>query len=99
MNAGNEKEVRRLIEAILKRGYTITVHDGEDIALRRCTDPERIMENLDLTDDIDTLILRKGDKRYGWFELIYCNAEDGSEVISNYSANDVCDEIWRELNP
>lgn len=97
MNAGNEKQVKRLIEIILKRGYGIGVFDGEEHTIKNSKNPEKIFEALDTTGE-DELVIRKDGKWAGSFVLIYCNAEDGSEVISDYVDNEVCNEIYQEFN-
>ena len=97
MNAGNGKEVRRLIEIILKRGYKVTVQDEEEVVLRKSTDPEKIFSKLDTTSEDYLALWDAEQKKYvGTFVLIYCNAEDGSEVISDYTFNPVCEGIYRE---
>lgn len=98
MNAGNEREVRRLIEAILKRGYKVNVFDGEETTVRQSTDREKIFAALD-TAESDVLTMYNEGQRLGWFELIYCNAEDGSEVIHNHAMSEACFEIYKELYP
>lgn len=98
MNAGNEREVRRLIEAILKRGCRVNVFDGEETTVRQSNDAEEIFSALDTTEG-DVLTMYSEGKRLGWFELIYCNAEDGSEVIHNHGMSDMCLGIYKELYP
>ena len=97
MNAGNEKAVRRLIEIILKRGYKVTVQDEEEVVLRKSTDPEKIFSKLDTTSEDYLALWDAEQKKYvGTFVLIYCNAEDDSEVISDYTFNPICEGIYRE---
>ncbi len=100
MNIGNELATKKLIEAILKRGYKITVQNEEEVVLRKSTDSEKIFSRLDTTSEDYLVVWDAKQKKYvGTFVLIYCNAEDGSEVISDFTFNPICEEIWRELNP
>jgi len=100
MNKGNETAVRKLIDIILRNpDHSITVQDEEEIVLRRSRDAEKIFSKLDTTSEDYLVIWSLSQKKYlGTFCLIYCNAEDGSEVISDYTSNELCESIWREMN-
>lgn len=84
-----------LVDACLKRGFVISVCDGEDWPVKRSNDKGEIMAALFSTDE-DAIVIRKADgDKLGWFQLIYGNC--GYDVISDYSANDICDAIWNEV--
>ncbi|APH74134.1 hypothetical protein [Aquibium oceanicum] len=82
-----------LVAACLARGYCLSVNDGGEWVVKRSTDKAQIMAALFSTDE-DLIMVRRVDDvtKIGWFQLIYGN--DGYDVISDYSANTICDEIW-----
>jgi len=97
-----------LVKAILKRGYAVDIEmEGEQI-ITFSENLEEIIKNL-AAGDMDCLIVRRTDDvlgddgehfpNVGWFDLIYNNGSEHEPmiVISDYSPNDVCDEIVREV--
>jgi hypothetical protein len=46
-------------------------------------------------EDTLRLINAKGDYA-GSFYLIWGNAADGSELISDFTANDLCEGLWKQ---
>ena len=98
--AGERKVARRLIKAALAAGYALSVDDGEEITVSRASKLKTIEDALCTTGE-DTLRLHAADpsKTVGWhnagsFTLIWGNADDGSELIADYTDNGVCDELW-----
>ena len=98
--AGERKVARRLIKAALAAGYTIGVDDGEEMTVKRASKLKTIEDALCTTGE-DTLRLHAADpsKTVGWhnagsFDLIWGNADDGSELIADYTDNGVCNELW-----
>ena len=86
-----------LIDAVLAKGATISINNGEEYSVKRSTDKTAIMAGMFETDS-DTLLARDAEgERLGWWDLVYGN--DGYDVISDYSANDFCEAIWEELKP
>jgi len=98
--AGERRVVNRLIDAALAAGYSISVcddHAGEgDWVLRSSTSKRAIQNSLASTDG-DLLRVRAplndgqtgGQGRLiGVVQLVWGNAADGSEVISDHSDND-----------
>jgi hypothetical protein len=99
---GERTVVRRLIKAALAAGYTISVDDGEEITVKRSSKLKTITDALATTGE-DTLQLYAADpsKTVGWhgagrFYLIWGNAADGSELISDFTANDLCEGLWKQ---
>jgi hypothetical protein len=84
-----------LVTACLARGFSVSVSDGEDWVVRRSTDKSIILEALFSTDEDVVAIYDRAGERAGWFRLIYGN--DGYDVVSDFSANDVCEAIWDEV--
>lgn len=98
--AGERKVARRLIKAALAAGYALSVDDGEEITVSRASKLKTIEDALCTTGE-DTLQLYAADpsKTVGWhgagrFYLVWGNADDGSELIADYTDNGVCNELW-----
>lgn len=86
-----------LIDAILAKGAMISVNDGEEWTVKGSTDKGEIIRAL-FTTDGDTIRARDAEKnKLGDFYLIYGNS--GEEVIGDYSDNDFCNAIWKEISP
>jgi hypothetical protein len=86
--------VREVILAAIKAGYYLNINNGGDTdELEKPTqDVKLLMDNVHLADE-DVLIFynrnlpAKTGTRFGWVQFIYGNAEDGSEVIADYTTN------------
>jgi len=97
-----------LVKAILKRGYAVDIEMDNEQIITFSENLEEIIKNL-AAGDMDCLIVRRTDDvldddgsaftNVGWFNLIYNNGSQHEPmiVISDYTANDVCDEIMREV--
>jgi len=84
-----------LVTACLTRGFTVSVCDGEEWVVVDSENKEDILCALFSTDE-DVIVIRDtSGKKAGWFQLIYGN--DGFDVVSDFSANDVCEAIWEEV--
>ena len=87
LTAGEAKIARKLVDAILARGLTISVYDGGETTLARSKDKRAILAAMGTTGS-DTLTARnESDERVAWFLLIYGNADDGSEIVADCSDN------------
>lgn len=94
-----EKERRMasaLVRACFDRGYMVSVHNGEDWAIRKSSSYRAVMDALWQTDEEHVVIfdLASG-KRAGAFFLVYGN--DGYDLIADCAANEACDAIWNEV--
>lgn len=101
LSAGERLAARRLIQRILDRGLAVQIFDGEEFVLPEPSrDKKFIVRYLGSTDE-DYLHVKNpnDDTTLGWFHLVYGNALDGSEVVADWSANDVCDEIYDAAFP
>ena len=97
-----------LVKAILKRGYAVDIEMEDEQIITFSDDLEEIIKNL-AAGDMDCLIVRRTDDvlgddgehfpNVGWFSLIYNNGSEHEPmiVISDYTDNDVCNEIMREV--
>ena len=98
LTAGEARKVRALVRAILATGADVSVHDGTEWTVKKSRDNKTIIAALGTTG-ADTLRVRDMDgARLGDFELIYGNDPDGTEVISDHTANAYCDFMWNKLN-
>lgn len=89
---------RRMARALVKEAilldYTISVHDGDSYVLKKSKDQKTILSKMYSTDE-EMLYLYEDDQRIGWFHLVYGN--DGYDVVSDYSDNDECNDIWNRI--
>ena len=91
----NERPViTALIKAILAQDKPITVYDTEENVIENSTNYVSIRSTLGGCGE--DFINFDG----GYFYLIYNNGSehDPMIVVADYSANEVCDKIWNELN-
>lgn len=86
----------RLVRNIINRGYTVSVWEGEDWALRRSANLQEIMESLASTGE-DVLLVKDGEKTIGRFWLVWGNDPSGEELIADYTDNALCSEIYGEV--
>jgi len=88
-----------LVKAILKRGYLITVEMEGECMVEPTTSLDDVIKNL-AAGDADVLSFgTENGYESGWFSLIYNNGSEHEPVIviSDFSANEVCDEIYKEV--
>jgi hypothetical protein len=78
----------RLITACLAKGYFVSVHDGEEWAVKRSSDMSEIREAATAVEMVE-LVIRdmENNRKVGWISIIWGNAPDGSELIADYTAN------------
>ena len=87
-----------LIKNILDRGFGVSIDlEGEPL-LQYSVDLDEIVQNL-ASGDCEEVFIRTKDKIHGWFSLIYNNGseQDPMVVISDYSDNDLCNEIISDI--
>lgn len=82
--------VRRIVLDALDLGALISVHDGEEWALRKSNDMEQIMDEI-MSTDMDTLVFHSAGMVVGNVTLIYGN--DGYDVIADHSSNPDMEEL------
>lgn len=98
MQTGEFIYVRKLVRNIISRGHTISVNDGEEWTVVDCRNEDKILPALGTTDEDFIKVKDELDgKSLGLFHLIYGNDPEGSEVVSDYTDNRLCDTIWREV--
>lgn len=96
MAEGEMRKARELVREILEEGLSVTVDNGEYVAVKRSTDRAEIERELGATD-METLILYRGDARVGSMLLVWGNDPDGSELVADYTDNAVIDALWRRV--
>lgn len=90
---GERRVAVRLVRAALDAGYTISVNDGEEWTVKRSTKAKAVLEALATTGE-DVIRIRDADGvACGSFYLVWGNADDGSELISDHSDNDACNDL------
>lgn len=83
----------KLIRTLVKRGYAVSVwNGGEEAEIEDSTDVNEILSEMAATGEEEITANNI------WFSLVYGNAEDGSELISDYYANRECESIIEEIN-
>ena len=94
--AGEAQAARILVHVALRDGYALSVSDGEEWTVERSRSEPEILDALATTGG-DVVRLWKDGRTLGWFYLVYGNADDGSELIADYTDNPICTEIWEEV--
>lgn len=81
----------KLVQAIHKAGFVISVHDGEEFNCEDLSKLASVRAHLATTGE-DRLFFRKpGETQYaGWIWLIFGNGED---LISDYTANETTEAL------
>lgn len=95
---GEAKMARKFIKELLDRNLLVSVNDGEEWVVKRSTKSSQILEALCSTDQ-DTILVRTGyaSETAGRFLLIWGNAENGEELVADYTDNELCNEIWNKV--
>ena len=94
---------RRIISSIVKeclrRGLKVSVWDGEAFPVGRSTKYRKIMDAI-MSTDMDELVVRDpvSDKQVCWFQFIYDNGNDGKDVMSDCSDNELAKELTAPMN-
>ena len=87
----DQKAAEALVAEILKRGYSVSVHDSEQWVVKKSTDRDAILANMGETE-MDTLRVRNmANDIVCTFTLIYGNGP--GETVSDYTSNDEAESI------
>ena len=92
--------IQKLVDLCLWDSGTVSVWDGEELSVQRSTDRTEILNNLAQTEMDQLEAYDKDDAMRGWFLLIYNNGSEHEPmvVISDYSANDWTESVYRKLD-
>ena len=83
----------KLIRTLVKRGYAVSIwNGGEEAEIENSTDVNALLSEMAATGEEEITANNI------WFSLVYGNADDGSELISDYYANRECEAIVQEIN-
>lgn len=89
---GEQAHARALVRWLLSRNLSVSVYDGGDWTVIRGTDLRAILMALATTDCDELIASDSAGARKGWFQLIWGNDPDGSELVADCSANELCEE-------
>ena len=92
--------IQKAVDLCLWDSGTVSVWDGEELSVQRSTDRTEILNNLAQTEMDQLEAYDKDGAMRGWFLLIYNNGSEHEPmvVISDYSANDWTDNVYRKLD-
>jgi len=76
--------VSKIISEAKAAGYTLSVHDGQELVVKHSTSRKDILAAMFSVDE-EHLIINKDGKRLGWIFLVYGNS--GWDVICDHSTN------------
>ena len=96
--AGEARAARKLVKAALAAGYCVSVSDGEEWTVKKSTNASEIIDALCTTGE-DILRLRDpaDGAAIGSFLLVYGNDDDGSELLADYTDNNVCNALYQTV--
>ncbi|TPL42576.1 MULTISPECIES: hypothetical protein [unclassified Mesorhizobium] len=90
MRPTEAKIVGALIKKALGLGYVVSVYDGEEWALKRSGDYEKITAEIAATDETQLVFRRQDKTKIGSVLLIHGNDED---VVSDHSDNELTNQL------
>ena len=92
--------IQKLVDLCLWDSGKVSVWDGEELSVHGCSDKLHILKNLAQTEIDQIEAYDKDGNCRGWFSLIYNNGseQDPMVVISDYGANEWCENVWNRLN-
>lgn len=88
----NREAFKALVTHIIDNGLMITLHnEEEDNVLVDSVSVDNVM-NESLATDMEWINITDGEKALGTLSLIWGN--DPWELISDYTSNEFCDDLW-----
>lgn len=92
----NERKIaQKLVQAILDRGYSVTVWEGGDFAIKRSRDADAVMQALESTDHDIVRAVNDAGEVVGRVMLIWGNGDD---LISDHTDNAVTNDLVKIAN-
>lgn len=79
------KIVRKTASTLIRAGYAISVHDGEEVVLKRSRKVTDIMGVVFTTDEDNFFVYPKDSEQASFVRFIYGN--DGWDVINDYGTS------------
>jgi hypothetical protein len=89
---GEQAHARALVRWLLNRNLSVQVKDEEETLLAPSTDEKAILAELAHSGENFLRAFNQAGDHVGTFYLIWGNDPDGSELVADCSANDLCDE-------
>lgn len=93
--AMTKRVVSYLVKAILAKGCSISVYNGEAFETSYSTDHNHIIKNIWATDIDELYIYDANGVNVGWFFIVYGN--DPEDLINDYSSNQFCNDIMKDF--
>lgn len=88
MRYGEQRKACAIVNEAIKRGYKLSVNDGEVWTVKGSTDYSEVLDALATTDQ-DYLRVRDADgQKIGDIWLIWGNCPSGEELVADYTDND-----------
>jgi hypothetical protein len=84
--------IERLLEDVASAGFAVSVHDGVEVVLKKCTDMKTVFEAMYSTGADTLTFFDQSGAGVGWVWLIWGNGQD---VISDYSDNPATGELLK----
>ena len=81
---GERRAVTRLLAAVLRRGYTVSVNDGDEWTVKNSSSSDEICAALATTGE-DILLIRSDEGILGRIYLVWGNDPDGEELIADFN--------------
>lgn len=88
--------IRALTSAMIKRGYDVTVDNGEDRPVKRSVKVTEVMREIAATDEEYLIFAKDGIARAERAYLVYGN--DGYDVVCDYTCDGDLEEVMNEIN-
>jgi len=95
-SAGERTVARKLVRAILAAGYSISVNDGMKWTVKNATRCYPVLDALCTTGEDTLRLCDHNDDPVASFYLIWGNEENGECLISDFTANDLCEGLWKQ---
>jgi hypothetical protein len=92
--------LQKLTDMCLENDNRVSVWDGEELSVQGCNNKANILKNLAQTEMDQLEVFDKGGNYLGFFSLIYNNGSEREPmvVISDYSANEWTENVYRRLD-
>lgn len=95
---GERWYARKLVRNLLSRGLSVSVSDGDEWTVVRSRKEGEILEALATTDADEIVASDDAGTRKGWFFLVWGNDPEGTELIADYTSNQLCEAVWHEVH-
>jgi hypothetical protein len=91
--AGERRTIANLLRVAFRKGYAISVYDGEEWTVKSSSNSDEITEALATTGEDTLKIYDKSGFPLGKIYLIWGNAADGSELVADHNDEPAINEL------